>query len=119
MLLRLGIQPDMPGASSIPVATVGANPLPPAGGPGGPVATASPPTRKVKLSSVLDPTLDAEIIQLDPTEIAGMYTDYKARFGDHPSSDIEPTADQLAALAQLLNRRHPLMFTFPFGGLTD
>ena len=31
-----------------------------------------------------------------------MYTRYKTKFGDHPSPDVEPTADQLSGLAQLL-----------------
>ena len=64
MLLRLGIQPDLPGATSIPIALAG-SPFPPAGSVGAAAPPASPTTaRKLKLSSVVDPTLDAEIQQL-------------------------------------------------------
>ena len=31
-----------------------------------------------------------------------MYSDYKAKFGDYPSLDVEPTMDQLAAISQLV-----------------
>ena len=104
ILLRLGIQPDLPGAASIPIALVG-TPFPPAGSAGAPAPPTSPATtRKLKLSSVVDPTLDAEILQLDPAEVTKMYTDYKAKFGDRPSPD-EPTADQLAGLSQLIKAK--------------
>ena len=105
VLLRLGIRPDMPGDASIPTARVGAPPLPPAGGgltAGGASPTPASPTRKLKLSAVIDPTLDAEVQQVSPAEITEMYTRYKNRFGDHPSPDVEPTPDQISALRQLI-----------------
>ena len=105
VLLRLGIRPDVPGDTSIPTARIGAPPLPPAGGSlaaGGASLTPASPTRKLKLSSVIDPTLDAEVQQLSPTEITEMYTRYKNRFGDHPSPEVEPTPDQISALRQLI-----------------
>ena len=105
VLLRLGIRPDVPGDASIPTARIGAPPLPPVGGSlaaGSASPTPASPTRKLKLSSVIDSTLDAEVHQLSPTEITEMYTRYKNRFGDHPSPEVEPTPDQISTLHQLL-----------------
>ena len=100
-LLRLGIKPDNPGDPSIPTALVGIQQLPPAGGGGGAQSPpTSSPTRKLKMSSVVDPTLDAEIVQLDPGEITAMYAVYKQKFGAYRSQDVEPTGDQLSALSQ-------------------
>ena len=55
-LLRLGANPDHVGSSTAPpVVSIGVSPLPS-------TSTPTSPTRKLKLSSVIDPTLDAEII---------------------------------------------------------
>ena len=97
VLMRLGSNPDSFGSGSPATPAIGAT-FPPATPP---AANASP-TRKLKLSSIIDPTLDAEIIQLTNAEVSSMYTSYKTRFGDHPSQDIEPTIDQLSALSQLI-----------------
>ena len=40
--------------------------------------------RKIKLSAVLDPTLEAEIVPLSEQEVVDMYNQYRAKFGDHP-----------------------------------
>ena len=80
-------------------------PFPAAGGPHAGNAGNAPQaatTRKLKLSAILDPTLDAEIVPLPPDEIARMYEDYRTKFGDHPGSDSDPSSDQLAALKQVL-----------------
>ena len=60
------------------------------------------PTRKLKLSSVVDPTLDAEIIHMEATELEQVYNDYRAKFGALPSQDVDPTNDQLSGLRQLI-----------------
>ena len=96
-LLRLSAPPDHPGATGATVTGPGASPLPQAGGP-----PLSGQTRKIKLSSVVDPTLDAEIQQLSQAEVGEMYRKYKVKFGDFPSSDVEPTTDQLSGLAQII-----------------
>lgn len=75
---------------------IGAPPLPQVG------ATTAVQARKLKLSSIIDPTLDAEIQYLTQAEVADMYKKYSQRYGDHPSPDTEPTVDQLSGLAQLL-----------------
>ena len=46
-----------------------------------------PQARKLKLSAVLDPTLDAEIQPLTDAEVQGMYERYRNRFGDFPSAN--------------------------------
>lgn len=95
-LLRLGANPDHVGSSTAPpVVSIGVSPLPS-------TSTPTSPTRKLKLSSVIDPTLDAEIIQLEQSEVARMYSTYKAKFGDHPSQEVEPSADQLSGINQML-----------------
>lgn len=63
-------------ASSIPTAMVGGGILPAAGTNPSPTAPASP-TRRFKLSTILDPTLDAEVVQLDSTEIQAMYCGFR------------------------------------------
>ena len=86
-LLRLGITPDHPGSVGLPVARVNPVGMPPTAAAGG---TSSPlgssPTRKyLKLSSVIGPTLDAEIVQVSKAELDKMYGDYKVKFGAHPA----------------------------------
>ena len=81
-------------------------PAPPAGGgsaapttptaPGAPIPTA----RKVKLSSLLDVTAEADLVSMKPEAIRKAFEDYKASRGDYPHKDVEPTADQLSAVAQ-------------------
>jgi len=91
---RVGSTPDTPGAPVVaPAAPAG---LPPA------ALTTTSPSRKIKLSAVVDQTLDAEITPLTATEVNAMYDQYKAKFGDVPSHDSEPTNDQLSAVRQLV-----------------
>lgn len=92
---RVGAPVDSPGVAP----PVGAAPTasPPAG-----IAT-SPSSRKLKLSAVLDQTLDAEVIPLGPEEIAKMFESYRVRFGDDPNPDSEPTGDQISGLRQVLS----------------
>ena len=58
--------------------------------------------RKVKVSTVLDQTCDAEIQSLDPATVRKMFEDYAAGRGDVPHPDVEPTADQLSAFKQVI-----------------
>ena len=103
VLLRLGITPDNPGDPGIPTARVNPVTMLP-GSPGGTVPpSGSTPTRKLKLSSIIDPTLDAEITMIEQPEADKLYAAYKAKFGDHPAPDVDPTLDQLSALKQLVS----------------
>ena len=96
-MLRMGRPTDGPGDPGVQPAANPPAPFPAAGGP----ATGSP-QRKLKLSAVLDPCLDAEITVLSEAEISQMYTNYKVRFGDFPTADSDVSRDQLSALAQVL-----------------
>ena len=68
---------------------------------GGGVALGSP-DRVIKLSSIVDQTLDTAIKILPPSAIRSMFTDYKAKRGAFPNEDIEPTSDQISAVFQIL-----------------
>ena len=92
---RVGSVPDTPGAT--PVAAPAPAALAPAA-----IANTNSPSRKVKLSAVVDQTLDAEITSLTTAEVNAMYEQYRLRFGDVPSHDSEPTNDQLSAVRQLV-----------------
>ena len=105
-LMRVGRPTDEQGGG-VPLSNIAPAilPFPAAGGPHAGNAGNAPQaatTRKLKLSAILDPTLDAEIVPLPPDEIARMYEDYRTKFGDHPGSDSDPSSDQLAALKQVL-----------------
>lgn len=77
---------------------------------GAPTPAAAPPAgvgspigaRKIKLSALVDQTLDAEVTALPNGELQKMFEDYKTTYGDLPSTETEPTADQVAAVKQLL-----------------
>ena len=93
-LLRVGKNPEDQGGAPQLQPGVVTQPLP-ATGVGG------PPSRKLKLAAVLDPTLDAEVVPIPQNELVAMYRDYSAKFGDQPGPDYDPTPDQIAALAQV------------------
>ena len=88
---------------------LGANPVG-SNAPGTPTPAAAPPAgvgspigaRKIKLSALVDQTLDAEVTALPNGELQKMFEDYKTVYGDLPSTETEPTADQVAAVKQLL-----------------
>eukprot|EP00435_Cladocopium_sp_Y103_P022468 s2001_g5.t1 len=98
--MRIGRLPDDRGGGVLPVPPqpIGA-PFPPAGGA---VQQAPATTRRVKLSSIVDPTLDADITPMSNTEQAEAYRQYRERFGDYPSPDCDPSGDQLSGLSQIL-----------------
>ena len=91
---RVGAQPDTPGSfgPAVPAVTA-ATPASITGQPSG---------RKLKMSAVVDQTLDAEVIALGTDAINKMYEAYRAKYGDVPSPETEPTGDQRAAVHQLV-----------------
>ena len=96
--LRVG-QPADDRGTVVPVAPAAPGPLlPPAGG--GPAGQAGP--RRIKLSAVLDPTLDADIVPLTEEEVTRMYDTYRTKFGDFPTDDADVSRDQLAAVRQVV-----------------
>ena len=74
--------------------------------------TALAVSRKIKLSSVVDVTAEADIVPLPPDSVAEAFRRYRDTRGEYPHPDHEPTADQLSAVAQLLSSGAPHMWTF-------
>ena len=101
-LRRLGMTPDVPGATGPPGGVIGGYPPQAVAAPGLGAAATTGMTRKLKLSAIIDPTLDAEVVQIDRADVQQMYSDYKAKYGDYPSQDSDPSLDQLSALRQLI-----------------
>ena len=99
--LRVGRPTDSPGDPSPAAPAPLGPPLPPAGGgsPGG----GGTGSRKLKLSAVLDPTLDAEVQVMTSAEVTACYDSYKARFGDYPTPESDVSIDQLSALRQVIS----------------
>lgn len=58
--------------------------------------------RKLKLSAILDPTLDAEVVGMPESEVADRYEAYKRKYGDFPTPDTDVSKDQLSALSQVI-----------------
>ena len=99
VFLRLGATPDGPGMATAPPITAGAAPLFSMGN-----SPSSPGVaRKVKLSSIIDPTLDSDVQHLGHEEVNDMFKRYREKFGDHPAPDCEPSLDQLSGLKQLIS----------------
>ena len=72
-------------------------------GPGGVLqAPIVPVTKKTKLSSLIDPSADAELVKLSETDVRARYEQYARTRGNHPHPDMEPTDEQLSALHQLI-----------------
>ena len=71
-------------------------PAPPGSAEG---ASASEPV--VKLSTVLDPTIDAPLVRLKLQLVRRMFSDYKDTFGAEPAEDAAPTEEQVSAVQQL------------------
>ena len=74
----------------------------PASGPAPFVGGLSQPTKRVKLSSLVDSAAEAELVTLEGSEIRRLFGEYKRARGDYPHKDMEPSEDQLSAVAQLL-----------------
>ena len=93
-------------------------------GPAGPAAPATgaalalppPGARKVKLSSVVDVTAEADIIPMETSELSTLFEKYREERGEYPHSNIEPTPDQLAALRQLCRSAAPPYADFSLFG---
>ena len=110
--LRSQVPPDRPGEGA-PAIAVSGTPLPPAGSQQH--SAAASPTRRLKLSIIVDPTLDTELIQMSQQELTSLCTKYKAKYGSHPTPDLEPTRtrDQVSAVQQLVRSQ-----TVPYADLS-
>ena len=83
----MGIPPDSMGTPGPSTRVYVAGPGAPASG-----GQSGAGSRRLKLSAVLDPTLDADVVSLGNLEIQKLYADYKAKFGDHPSAEADLSA---------------------------
>jgi len=61
----------------------------------------------LKLSVVIDPALEAVLVRLPPSDIRTLYTRYVATHGGEPNEDIEPTIEQISAMAQVVSANMP------------
>jgi len=74
-------------------------------------AAASAPTaantgeRKIKISTILDQTSDAEAPALNEADVLSAFERYASRIGGTPPPDEEVTGDQLSALQSLVKAR--------------
>ena len=71
-------------------------------GPPAPTTAATAAEPRLKLSSILDPVLDTELIRMPQPEITKLFADYEQKRGAEPAEDIEPTVEQISAITQVL-----------------
>ena len=57
---------------------------------------------RLKLSVILDPTLDSELVRLPHHKIRDLFTAYEKLRGAEPVEDVEPTTEQISAVNQVL-----------------
>jgi len=65
-----------------------------------PIPVAEP---RLKLSVLIDSTMDSELVRLPGLQIRAMYTEYARTRGAEPTEDIEPTTEQISAVKQILD----------------
>ena len=74
------------------------------------------PNKKIKLSSLVDITQDADLVPMSGTDLRGLFSDYKKSRGEFPHDDIEPTEDQISAVDQLIKADVPPYVDFAIFG---
>ena len=57
---------------------------------------------RLKLSVIIDPTLDSELVRLPQSTIRQLFSEYTDARGAPPSEEVEPTVEQISAVAQLV-----------------
>ena len=67
---------------------------------GGATGALDEPT--LKISSVLDPSLDSVLVRLPSAKVRAMFAEYEKARGAEPAEGIEPTVEQVSAVAQVL-----------------
>ena len=84
-----------------------------------PLLGATPPTtvdRKIKLSQLVDSSLDADLVPVPQSTLAGLFADYERDRGALPHIDHEPTPDQLGAIRMLIQADSPPYVDFSLFG---
>ena len=57
---------------------------------------------KIKLSLLLDPSLDTDLVRLPHVRIRALFAEYARVRGAEPAEDVEPSVEQISALAQVV-----------------
>eukprot|EP00969_Alexandrium_andersonii_P256248 11328145-Alexandrium_andersonii.AAC.1 len=57
--------------------------------------------KKVRLSTIVDGTAEAEVDILSPERVTEMFEKHRQHSDDYLSEEIEPTCEQLSAVDQL------------------
>ena len=65
-----------------------------------PIPAAEP---RLKLSVIIDPSVDSELVRLPGAKIWQMFTEYEKSRGAEPTEEIEPTVEQISAVKQVLD----------------
>ena len=98
-------------------------PAPPAGAVGLQVAVANAPIpplptgdSKIKLSVILDPTLDVDLLRMPSIRIRQLFAAYKLSRGAEPAEEIEPTHEQISAVQQVSGNDQPPYADFSIFG---
>jgi len=65
-----------------------------------PIPVAEP---RLKLSVIIDPSMDSELVRLPGSKIRHMFTEYEKTRGAEPTEEIEPTVEQISAVKQVLD----------------
>ena len=60
-------------------------------------ASAAMAETSIKLSMVLDPSVDSVLVRLAPPVIRDLFTAYQTKRGAEPSEEVEPTTEQISA----------------------
>ena len=56
---------------------------------------------KLKLSAILDPSLDSDLVRISGSTIRKFYNEYGRKRGGDPAEEVEPTDEQVSAVAQV------------------
>ena len=83
---------------------------------GGLPTAVGPAAKRVKLSSLVDVTAEAELIPLSPEVVRDMFDKYSTERGEPPAPDVEPTGEQLGAVKQLVDSGAPPYVDFALFG---
>ena len=95
---------QLPGAGAVTTDVRGWCPMAGAPTPPGTTADAAASVEPaVKLSAILDPTIDAPLVRIKPQEVRRLFSCYKETQGAEPAEDVAPTEEQLSAVTQTLD----------------
>ena len=100
MRMKFGLRPDGALEASAPLAPGLGSPAP-ASVVGSPIS-GSAGIREVKLSSLVDVTLEGKVEPLDQKVITEMFAKYVVKYGGEPHTDYEPSYDQISAVKMFL-----------------